>query len=146
MSISSRAKTMLRGCRLGPFESFGSFESSGSFKQFESFDTFEPFGSFEPFTCFEWFGYIRWGTILAYFISWWHFTLSLQFPGLHNHMFITICLHNMKILLCTIYLWSIRVRKREHRPLFYSLMFVAAAVASKKGIRRLRFRFCDFFA
>jgi hypothetical protein len=34
------------------------------------------------------------------------------------------------------------VRKREYRrPLFYSWRFVAVAVASKKGIRRLRFRF-----
>ena len=38
----------------------------------------------------------------------------------------------------------IRVRKREYRrPLFYSRRFVAVAVASKTGIRRLRFRFWE---
>ena len=38
----------------------------------------------------------------------------------------------------------IRVRKREyHRPLFYSWRFVAVAVASKNGIRCLRFRFWE---
>ena len=38
----------------------------------------------------------------------------------------------------------IRVRKREYRrPLFYSWRFVAVAVASKNGIRRLRFRFWE---
>ena len=36
------------------------------------------------------------------------------------------------------------MRKREYRrPLFYSWMFVAVAVASKNGIRRLRFRFWE---
>ena len=36
------------------------------------------------------------------------------------------------------------MRKREYRrPLFYSWRFVAVAVASKNGIRRLRFRFWE---
>ena len=36
------------------------------------------------------------------------------------------------------------MRKREYRrPLFCSWMFVAVAVASKNGIRRLRFRFWE---
>ena len=36
------------------------------------------------------------------------------------------------------------MRKREYRrPLFYSWRFVAVVVASKNGIRRLRFRFWE---